>query len=184
MGKGVADPPKARAARQSLPLARSRSRASLCLGLHPPSSSSSSSSPLANFSPAGASQPLLCLPRARLRLGQGQPVLGQEGWNHAAGGGRQPGGCALRRPGADSRCASPLAAACRGESALRSFLAPSGPRAFWLPGCRRRSAHNGSAGSCPRSPETALPSRLQPRALRKIPDLVRAGRQRAHGHPC
>ena len=102
---------------------QSSARAPSVRGFSPPGtlSSSSSSSPLAKSFPAGASQPLLSLPRVWLRLGQGQPVLGQEGSSHAAGSGgrgKAAGGCARRWPGADPRCAPPLTAACRGESAL------------------------------------------------------------------
>lgn len=147
---------------------------------------SSSSSPLANSFPAGASQPLLSLPRVWLRLGQGQPVLGPERASHAAGGGG-PGkaarGCARRWRGAGPLCAPPHAAACSPESALPSSSAPSGPRAFRRRGLPGGSSRVRSTPSCPRSPETALPRPLQPRALRTVPDLVRGGRQRSLGHP-
>lgn len=105
-------------------------------GFSPPGTpSSNASSSLASSFPAGAPQPLLLLPRVWPRRDQGQSALGQQGSSHAAGGGgrgKAAGVCAPRGSGADSRCAPPLAAACGGESALASSLAPTGPRALWL----------------------------------------------------
>lgn len=168
----------------SLPLARSRSRVSLRPGLHPPSSNASSS--LASSFPAGASQPLLSLPRVWLRRDQGQPVLGQQGSSHAAGGGgrgRAAGGCAPRGPGADSRCAPPLAAACGRESALASSLAPTGPRAFWPRAARAALPTRAPLGPVlgPQGPRLASPAAAA--GTLNSSDLVRAGRQRARGHP-
>lgn len=121
------------------------------------------------------------------RLAEAGPGTAGACGSPAAGGGRR-GQAARDRSvvaGRGLRCAPPHTAACSLQPGVRSALRlrPVQARCLLAGSLAGRSAHARSAWSCLRTPEARGPRLLRPQALGTIQISLRAGRQRASGHP-